>query len=124
MPTLPMLLALGIAGALGATARFGVAEWVGPRWNGHFPLATLLINLSGAFALGLMMTVGSAPLAGTRLLLGTGFLGGYTTFSTLSFETHALARRGKHHHAWLNALGTLALGALAAGLGIALGRAL
>ena len=59
-----------------------------------------------------------------RVVFGTGFLGGYTTFSTLSFETDALARRGYARTAWLNALGTLAAGIVAAALGVALGSLL
>lgn len=126
MPSLPLLLVLACAGALGAVARFLVVEHVARRWQGHFPLATLLINVSGAFALGFLMTASGmvVPLSSLRLPLGTGFLGGYTTFSTLSAETHALARVGRPHHAWLHALGTLLLGAVAAGLGIALGHIL
>lgn len=121
----PLLLLLGCAGALGAVARLFVVEVVARRWTGAFPLGTFLINLSGAFCLGLVLTVGVAPAsAPIRALLGTGFLGGYTTFSTLSFETHALRRRGLARHAWGNALATLLGGMVAAALGLALGHAL
>jgi fluoride exporter len=118
---------IGAAGALGAAARFGVAEWIARHWQGHFPVATLLINVSGAFALGLLLAAsrGNAhSAANARLVLGTGFLGGYTTFSALCFETFASARGGRQHTAWLYAAGTLALGALAAAAGIALGHTL
>lgn len=124
---LVFVLALGCAGALGAVTRYAFAEWIAPRWRKHFPLATFFINVTGAFALGLLLTVGSAHtpgLAQVRVVLGTGFLGGYTTFSTLSFETHALARRGRHDTAWLNALGTLLVGIAAVAAGIALGHLL
>ena len=120
-------LLIGAAGALGAAARFGVADWIARRWRGHFPIATLLINVSGAFALGLLLSVshGAAPTASNlRLVLGTGFLGGYTTFSALCFETFASARGGRHGSAWLYAAGTLALGALAAATGTTLGPVL
>lgn len=119
-----LILILGVAGALGAVARYLVVEWAPPRWARRFPLATFLINITGAFALGLLMTAGgSGPHAPTtvRLVLGTGFLGGYTTFSTLSYETDALARRGHTVHAWVNAAGTLVAGVAAAGLGMWLG---
>ena len=122
--TLGLVLLLGCAGALGAAARYGVAEVTARRWRGRFPLATLLINIGGAFALGLLLSAGpahSAALSTWRTVLGTGFFGGYTTFSTLSFETYSLARRGHHWHAWSNALGTLLLGIAAAALGIAAG---
>ncbi len=122
-----IVLLIGTAGASGAAARFGVAEWIARRWRGHFPVATLLINVSGAFALGVLLSASrnAAPAASDlRLVLGTGFLGGYTTFSALCFETFASARGGRHGSAWLYAASTLALGVLAAAAGIALGRAL
>lgn len=125
--TVGLVLLLGCAGALGAAARYGMVELTARRWSSHFPLATLLINVGGAFALGLLLTVGpahSSALNAWRTVLGTGFLGGYTTFSTLTFETYSLARRGHHWHAWANALGSLLLGVAAAAAGIALGRAL
>lgn len=122
-----MVLLLGCAGALGAAARYGVVEVAARRWSGHFPLATLIINVGGAFTLGLLLTAGAGAGAPVipgvwRSVLGTGFLGGYTTFSTLSFETNSLARRGHHWHAWANAAGTLLLGVAAAALGIAVGH--
>ncbi|HEX9070256.1 MAG TPA: fluoride efflux transporter CrcB [Ktedonobacterales bacterium] len=113
-----VMLLLGLAGATGAAARFAVAEWATKRWQSTFPLATLLINVTGAFALGLVTTAGGSALAQARLLLGTGFLGGYTTFSTLSYDTHSLFRSGQTSAAWLNALGSLALGVAAAALGL------
>ncbi|MFI5274778.1 MAG: fluoride efflux transporter FluC [Ktedonobacterales bacterium] len=127
MASVALVVAIGLAGALGAAARFGVAEWSARHWRGPFPLGTLLINVSGAFVLGLVLSAAPvrAPLpSGMRAVLGTGFLGGYTTFSTLCFETHASARLGRIHSAWLNAVSSLALGILAAALGIALGHAL
>lgn len=115
-----VILALGLAGATGAAARFALAEWATRRWQGTFPLATLLINVTGAFALGLLMTAGgpSGGLAQIRLLAGTGFLGGYTTFSTLTYDTHSLFRSGQPRAAWLNALGSLVIGVAAAALGM------
>lgn len=127
MPTsLLTIVAIGCAGALGAAARFGIVEWMARRWGSVFPLPTFLINITGAFALGVVLTMPVGDHPGTaRLLasvLGTGFLGGYTTFSTLSFETHRLSRRGHSFHAWLNALGTLAAGLAAVGVGIIVGH--
>ena len=111
---------LGLAGGLGAATRFAFAEWATKRWQASFPLATLLINVTGAFALGLLTTAASAS-AETRLLLGTGFLGGYTTFSTLSYDSHSLFRSGQTRAAWLNTLGSVALGVVAAALGLLCG---
>ena len=108
---------LGLAGGLGAATRFAFAEWATKRWQASFPLATLLINVTGAFALGLLTTAASTS-AETRLLLGTGFLGGYTTFSTLSYDSHSLFRSGQTRAAWLNMLGSVALAVVAAALGL------
>lgn len=111
-------------GALGAGARYLMVEWV-TRWlREPAPIATLIINVSGAFALGVATTALAAPSSlVARLLIGVGFLGGYTTFSALSFETLALGRRGERGIAWLYAGVSLIGGMLAAALGLALGLA-
>lgn len=116
---------IGLMGALGAVTRYLTAEWVARWWHGRLPLATLLINLAGAFALGLVTGIFAQPVQqSTRLLLGTGFLGGFTTFSTLSYESLTLFRRGETRVAWLNVgvslVGGLALAALGLWLGFAL----
>ncbi|HUY75295.1 MAG TPA: CrcB family protein [Ktedonobacterales bacterium] len=126
------LLGVGLAGALGAAARYALIEWVAPRWRGAFPLATFVINVSGAFALAFVLGAGVSLVAShaishatqTQLgaVVGAGFLGGYTTFSTLSLETHTLALRGWRGLAWLNAAGSLLVGMLAVVAGLALGR--
>ena len=113
------LLLLGLAGAAGAAIRFALVEWATKRWWASFPLPTLLINVTGAFALGLLTTMGASGEA--RLLLGTGFLGGYTTFSTLSYDSHSLFRSGQTRAAWLNTLGSVAVGVVAAALGLLCG---
>ena len=125
MSGLLLALGVGLAGALGAAARYLMVEWVARWWTHRIPLATLIINLTGAFALGLATTALVSPGAlSARLLIGAGFLGGYTTFSTWSFETLALHRRGVTTYAWLNAGVSLVGGLVAAGLGMALGLAL
>ena len=131
----PLILALvvGMAGAVGALARYALAEWVAPRWKHAFPLATLIINIVGACALAFVFAASArlfvlqtqlALQTQTRAIVGTGFLGGFTTFSTLSAETHTLLRRGRHALAWLNVGGSLLLGALAVAAGLALGSVL
>jgi fluoride exporter len=126
--SLAQLLLIAVAGALGTLARYGLGVWLAHRHLLHPAAATFVINISGAFAIGLVFTAGGfhiGPLAPTlRLVLGAGFLGGYTTFSTLSLETATLARRGQTLHAWVNALGTLLAGALAAAAGMMAGRAI
>lgn len=116
------ILSVGLAGALGAGARFLTVEWIARRWRRPFPLASWLINVGGSFLLGLLTTALIAPAQlGLRTLLGAGFLGGYTTFSTLSYETFALARRNETRLAWLNAVGSVVAGLAAAFLGLWLG---
>jgi CrcB protein len=90
---------MSLAGGCGALARFLVSRWL------RVPYGTLVVNLTGAFALGLL---------GNNFVLGTGFVGAYTTFSTWMFESHGLSRRA----ALANILGSLALGLAAAQLGI------
>lgn len=78
------VLLLAAAGGVGAACRLLVDGLVRARTRGHFPWGTTVVNLSGSFALGLLVAM--APGGDLRLVLGTGFLGGYTTFSTASFE--------------------------------------
>lgn len=87
-------LAVGAGAFLGANLRYLVANWAAGRWGDSFPYGTLIINLSGAFAIGLLLSVivaraGIGPTA--RLFLVTGFLGGYTTFSSYTWEALVLA---------------------------------
>ena len=122
MSGLAMIIGVGVTGALGAAARYLTVEWMARWWRKPFPLAILLINSLGALLLGFLTSAFAAPAQlDTRLLLGVGFLGGYTTFSALSYETFALARRGDLLYAWMNVGGSLLMGVAAAALGLALG---
>lgn len=84
-------LLVGLAGGAGALCRYGVGLAVGPR---AFPWATLTINLSGSFVLGLVLTVALARRWPTELTtpITVGFLGAFTTFSTFAWEGVALSR--------------------------------
>lgn len=120
-------LIIGLGAFFGANARYLLNTWVASRLGAEFPYGTLLINLSGSFALGLLLAFleqrGVAdPMF--RLLLGTGFLGAYTTFSTFSYETIALLQDSEYWQAGLNAIGSVALSLLGTTLGIAAGRLL
>ena len=87
------VLLIGIAGAAGALARYGIGAAVGVR---SFPWATLAINLAGSFLLGVLLHRPPGHLSeDVRLALGVGLLGAFTTFSTFSNETLALARDGR-----------------------------
>jgi CrcB protein len=120
----PVLLAVGLGGALGSVARWGVsAAFPGSG----FPWATLLVNLSGALLLGILMVVVADVLTTSHLVrpfLGVGVLGGYTTFSTYALETRDLLAAGDYAAASAYSLGSVVAGLLAAGLGIAATRRL
>ena len=118
-----IVLAIAAGGFLGAPARFLVDRLVADRVETDFPLGTLLINVSGAFVLGVLTGVGIAHhVPGpVTAFVGMGFCGAYTTFSTWSYETIRLLEEGEHLEAALNAFASLASGLLAAGAGIALG---
>jgi len=111
-----------VAAGIGAPARYLVDGWVQDRTNGSFPWGTLTVNLSGCLALGLLTGfglyhhLGAAP----RTVIGTGGLGAYTTFSTLTFETVRLVEEGATAKAFANAAGSLVLGLAAASAGLAL----
>jgi CrcB protein len=112
------LLFIGLGGALGTLARHGVSVWCAQMFGTAFPYGTLAINFIGSFLLGVVMKLSLTTdfLSPTvRLALGTGVLGGFTTYSTFSYETFTFLRDG----AWLtgiaNALLTL-LGCLLATL--------
>ncbi|MDR2997178.1 MAG: CrcB family protein [Microbacterium sp.] len=117
----PLVFVLAaLAGGLGAGIRYlvdiGVAKLTGTR----FPWGVFLINLTGSFALGLI--VGGMPEA--AFVVGTGFLGGYTTFSTAMLDTVALWRDGERRASAFNAVGMLVLGLAAAFAGLAVGAML
>lgn len=113
-------LLIGLGGVLGANARYLVSVWAADRWGTAFPFGTLIINVSGSFAMGFFLELVAASFnndLNARLLIGTGFLGAYTTFSTFAFETIALARERDHRPALINALGSAGLGIAAATAG-------
>jgi CrcB protein len=117
------ILLLGLAGGLGAGTRFVVDGLVRSRLRTALPVGTIAINITGSFLLGLVagaVIVHAAP-PDLQIIAGTGFLGGYTTFSTASFETVRLVQSGRTGLALLNGIGTAvaAIGAAAAGLALA-----
>lgn len=112
-----------LAGATGALARFLLDASMKQRWRSPFPLATVVINVTGSLLLGVLAGVvlfhGESSMWQT--VVGTGFCGGYTTFSTASFETVRLVQQDRRALALLNAIGSLAtsVGACAVGLAVA-----
>lgn len=121
MSALPWI-GLGVLGALGALGRFTIDGAVSARWPSDFPFGTLAVNLSGGFALGAL--VGLGVTGDAILVLGTGLLGGYTTFSTWMFEAQRLAENGAWRLMWLNLAGPLMAGLAVTALGWLLGGAL
>ncbi len=121
------LVLIGAGGFAGAVARYLVDGWVTDATRGGFPWGTLAINLSGAFALGLLaaLTI-DRPILPSELRgpVMIGFLGAYTTFSTLTLETWRLMESGSWLPAAANVGGSLVLGLVAVGAGLALGRAI
>jgi fluoride exporter len=113
---------VGLAGALGALARYTVGRFVSERIKSTFPWGTLIINVSGAFVIGFIAGLVSAKVLNTtfQAVLATGFLGGYTTFSTMSWEAIQLFRGGRVQGV-LYLAGNFAPGLLAAALGLVLG---
>lgn len=92
-----MLLAVALGSAVGGVARFLLSAWIQQRTVTSFPYATLLVNVSGSLALGFLATwtfETAGVSAELRALLTTGLCGGYTTFSSFSLETVALAEEG------------------------------
>jgi fluoride exporter len=114
-------IGIGAFGALGAYARFWVGGVVTARRPGPFPLGTFVVNLSGGFALGLL--VGLSVTGPALLVLGTGLLGGYTTFSTWMVEAERLGEDGEWTLLWLYLFGSMLAGTAATGAGWLLGGA-
>lgn len=114
---------VAIGGILGANVRFLLSSWVAQRYGARLPYATFAINLSGSFALGVVTTLIAERYDGNvtaSLLIGTGFLGAYTTFSTFTFESLALIQQGELRSAARYLIGSMALGIAGALLGISL----
>jgi fluoride exporter len=118
-------LMVGAGGFFGAMARYGVGLVVARFWTRDFPLATLLINVSGSFILGLFATLAAERLEITpqlRLFVATGFVGAYTTFSTFEYETQRLAEAGAVWWGLVNVVTSVVVGYVAVQLGVWLAR--
>ena len=114
---------VGFAGAFGAVSRYLLGRFITERINSQFPLGTFCINVSGAFVIGLLFALAGRKLISSALqaTLATGFLGGYTTFSTMSWEGFQFVRGGSTPRSLLYLGGSALLGLLAATLGLLLG---
>ena len=121
------LILIALGGAAGAVSRYLVDNAVLDRFGGAFPLGILLVNLSGAFGLGLLAALiidrGVLP-ADLRAPLLVGFLGAYTTFSTLMLDSWRLIEDGLPALGLANLVGSMVLGLVAVVGGLLVGRAL
>ncbi len=114
---------VGIAGALGALSRYLLGRYIAERAGAQFPFGTLLINVTGAFVIGLIFSLTAHKMLSLALqvILATGFLGGYTTYSTMNWEGVQLARGGSARLSMVYFGGSFVLGLLAASLGLLVG---
>ncbi|RRR46639.1 CrcB family protein [Mycolicibacter terrae] len=122
----PVVAAVAVGGAIGACARYGI-ELAWPTPSGGFPWATMLVNVSGCALMGALMVAITELWVGHRLLrplLGTGVLGGYTTFSTFAGDVDSLAAAGHLARALVYLLTTPVLALLTTWTAAALTRGL
>ena len=118
---------VAVGSAVGGVARFGLAAFIQQRVGPNFPAGTLLINISGSFLLGLIFrfALGTDVISlEVRTLLTTGFCGGYTTFSTFSYDTMVLLEEGQSARATTYVVLSVVLSLAATWLGVIAARAL
>jgi fluoride exporter len=118
------LLGVALAGSLGALARFGIAQSAHFVAGSYHPVTTLLINVSGAFCLGWLSTALGNSDAATlwKIILGVGFLGAFTTFSTMMLEADKMLSTSAYLSAAAYLAGSLFLGLIAVRAGVLFGR--
>lgn len=120
------ILAVAAGGSVGAVARYVLSGLVAEKMPPGFPYGTLFVNVTGSFLLGLLATLALDRFIVPRawfVLLGAGFCGGYTTFSTFSYETLRLAAEGSWGRAAANVAVSVAASLAGGALGILAGRA-
>lgn len=122
--TAPTFIALALAGGVGAVLRVLLDGIVRSRSRLSLPLGTTLVNVTGSLALGIVIAAAGMIGDEQRLILGAGLLGGYTTFSTASFEVVRLIQDRRYRAALLVGPGMLVLSVGAAAAGFALGSLL
>ena len=118
-----LLILLG--GGTGSLARYLAGTAIMGRFGSRFPLGTMVINVTGSFLIGLIMTLLTErlpPNTNWRPLLVVGFLGGYTTFSSFEWETYSVIRDGSFWIGFLNVIGSVTMGYAAVWLGALLAR--
>ncbi len=121
-----LVLYVAVGGALGAITRYALGGWIHAWAGAAFPWGTFIINASGCLLLGFLYVYleGSSAAAQWRAFLGIGFCGGYTTFSTFSYEAVRLLQSGQTARAGIYVLGSVVVSLIAALLGFRLANAL
>jgi CrcB protein len=124
MNSLLLMGGVGFAGASGAVTRYLLGRFIAEQSGSQFPWGTLIINITGAFLIGLVFALTAQKFISPALqsILATGFLGGYTTFSTMNWEGFQLARGGSTVQCFLYLGGSFILGLMAEVLGMTIGR--
>ena len=117
-----ILLFVGGGGFLGSVFRYVISRYVETNWLSSFPYGTFLVNIAGCLIIGLIYGLSIKNIASgeARLLLATGFCGGFTTFSSFSYEFLSLLQDGQLWYAFLYSFGSLLIGLLAVWLGLIL----
>jgi CrcB protein len=121
------LLFLAVGGAFGAVSRYLVQGWVQDLLGGRFPWGTFVVNITGSFLLGVVfaLAMDRAVLSPeVRVPLMVGFIGSYTTFSTLMLESWVLVEEGDIVRMFGNLVGSVLVGMVAVVAGLAIGRLL
>ena len=116
---------VGIGGFVGAIVRYALAVWIGQAWGRAFPLGTFIINVSGSFLIGLLMTLFTERYSfdpAWRLLFVVGLLGAYTTFSTFEYETGKLINDSEWLFAAMNVVLSVTAGFVALKFGEVLAK--
>ena len=120
-------LMVGLGGCLGSILRFWLGSYVGGRLGSRFPYGTFVINVTGSFLIGMILTILAEKTQWSpnwRYLIPIGFIGGYTTFSTFEYETFRLVQDGQMVTAMLNVVGSVVIGFAGVWAGMVAGRSI
>jgi fluoride exporter len=120
-------LMVGVGGGLGSILRFWLGSYIGGRLGSRFPYGTFVINVTGSFLIGMVLTILAEKTQWSpnwRYLIPIGFIGGYTTFSTFEYETLRLVQDGQMVTAMFNVVGSVMVGFAGVWAGAVAGRSI